>query len=491
MRTYGKINATPQNEFLLDEQHVSDKQPLLPARRRESERGAPDHRGPVPFTSKHKKAVDEVCRAARDSEPKAAAPRTPAVPAPYLGSAQSRLLSRETLAAVSDLLDIRDEDLELRQRVNLHGYSRAFAVEAIRLMAALVADGQLDGRAVMNAIKQSPGDAGQPPFLLAVASAALHDRRVAATMCELLEAVAPHVNAGSPGQLAQELLELDSPHGARSREERPKDLTEKYTNFFGRLIGDGMGEFANDGAVLTIGRLDEAGLLPSKEQVTDHRSRCRWRKQKQFVDMCRTLRQLPPWRDDRALDRSSLKEITDRLHRLLGGLSVGDTSVWSSRCLAANGGKREGANDPVPGARERVEKAVEKCVAEVLQKRWKEAGDWAQYRMVTRVVDEVLLDLQESEPTQALRGMARLPPVPPTRVVDQVMERLIDDDAFRKRLFRATLNDVGDSFLFALEQDVQTAADEVLNGLLKRLVDIETLTSPAPRGESRGSMKRR
>ncbi len=504
MRTYGKINASPQNEFVLDEQHVPDKQPLLPARLRESERGAPDHRGPVPFTIAHETAADRVYNIALGSLRKAAEPRMPLAPVTYADNHPSRLLSPLTLSAVSDLLDIRYDGPELQQRHALRTKSRAFAADAIHLMAALVTDGRLDAQNVMSAIKQPPpGDAGKPPFLLAVASAAMHDRSVAAAMCELLEAVAPHVNADSPGQLARELLELDSPYGARSPKERPEDLDKKYTNFFGRLIGDGRGELGNDGAVLAIGRLSDAGLLPSKQQVKAHRSRRRWGKQEHFVDMCRTLRTLPPWRDDRALDRPSLKQIEDRLRHFVDQLCIsraspGDASGhWANRALATQAGKTASADASIAQGeyREQVEQAVEKCVAEVLQERWKDAEEAARDRMVARIfVNEFMQPAFEdpkSAPALCLPGMARLPRMPPAHVVDQVTERVFEDREFRASFYRAKINGVQPSFETVLKRDVGAAADAVLKGLLKRLDDIEIATSPAPQGESRGSMKRR
>ncbi len=208
--------------------------------------------------------------------------------------ATHRLLERDSMSALGDLLDIHLPTRSLKDLgadLDLRAECRRTVGVVLEAMGLQLRRCRIAPQELAHALTVA-GMGDRPPFLLVLATAAMHDRELADAMCDLLTTLSETL--GKP-TVSRMLLTTDSALGCRPLERLPEDLSEKYTDFLGRLIGDGLGEWGNDGAVHAIKRLNDVGLLPDKEAVRRRHSTQRWRKQAQFVRICEDLAPRPPW----------------------------------------------------------------------------------------------------------------------------------------------------------------------------------------------------
>ncbi|ANH68214.1 hypothetical protein [Mitsuaria sp. 7] len=227
-----------------------------------------------------------------------------------------RLFAPDMLAHLGDLLESRHDAQCPLTWSEGHERSPRIGCDVVLLFTHVLSQGFRSSQEVLTALTTHHG--GRAPFLLRLASAAVHDLPLSVAMCELLTEFSHAVGRAA---LIEALLTLDSPTGMRA----------KYTSFLGLLIGDGVGEGVADGAVYAIGRLDDERLLPDRGQVVHWRShwgsRRRWEKQERFVQLCKDLRQRPHWpppaRPTLSFTAMSdrLAAMSDRLAAMLGELS--------------------------------------------------------------------------------------------------------------------------------------------------------------------------
>lgn len=362
-----------------------------------------------------------------------------------------RLLEASTLAGLGDLFDARHGGPRLRDRIELDESSRRIGGRVVQLLASLVAEKLVPPRLCLSALK-APGWDGRAPFLSRLASQAVHDRALAASMCDLLSALQAALSAqGRPGELTHQLLIPAGDADMRHGHALPAGLPEgKYTSVLGRLIGDGQGEWGNDGAILAIGRLADEGLLPEAGAVVDERSKpssARWRKQEKFVAMCRELRQLPAWQAPSPLPRS--------LAQVVSGLET-SLAEWRDRSRrpadAASASPDEAQWDA----------ALQACVDEALARGWKQLkqrfGQLMYERTSCQFVPGASVSRQlplEREFERCGAGLLRLPKTPPERLASRVVAgvlRDLDSPPADPRAFDA-----------ALRRSVCRRVEEVLN----------------------------
>ncbi len=326
------------------------------------------------------------------------------------------------LAAVNDMLDVRVcRDGELA-RIEARQQARDIARGFVNLAAALVKEKRLDGAATLEALI-APGMEERAPFLLRLATHSVHDRPMAEAMCNLIEALG---DAAGRKSVVDKLLRLESPAQLRTAASLPEGLSPKYTDFLGRLMGDGQGEWDDDGAVHALGRLKEAKLLPERSQVKAAYSSCRWQKLSNFVDASMLLRKVAPWADPPSA--MSLEESERRLGELLSAAS-GRTGVASG----AVGATRQGAGE---GIARHHEQLIRQAVAKALQK------GWASHRQVTgkltsdvALVESGLSDRLTTKLLDAACGhLTRMSKQAPPRVFERVLAEVLRDPALPQAL---------------------------------------------------------
>ncbi|MDH0867296.1 hypothetical protein [Mitsuaria sp. GD03876] len=391
----------------VDASDDDDTRPLCPSGRHRpvEERPAADRT----FAPAHEQALRALRNAVRPSGDRRGqvAPAGP-LPAALAANGAVSLVLPAVLAHFGDLLDIRHDDVRGLAGLDLGRCSREVAAEFVRLLAAMVDDEELPPVATLLALG-TPGPDGRPPFLLRLADEAVHDRAVAAPMCDLLLALGRRTHER---EVPRALLAMDSRAGARTGDALPQGMPAKYTDFIGRLIGDGLGEWRNEGAVHAIGRLGQAGLLPGKEEVVDRHSGSRWRKQQAFVQICDDLRQRRAWRDDEHLPATAAAT-RDRLASLLDELS-------ERRALAAH---QRDAGDGDRAARD--------CVDETLARQWPLLRNRLEHALYTHVMlpqafpSSATIEPPSERVAHGMRGQMRMPKAPPPRVTRQVLAEVL------------------------------------------------------------------
>lgn len=364
-----------------------------------------------------------------------------------------RLIERDSLSFLGDMLDIHvpaRSPQDLGPALCLREECRQMVGQVLSAMSVQLRRGRLAPEAVARALTAA-GMEDRPPFLLALATAAMHDPELADAMCDLLTAL-----SGKLGQAAvsQMLLTTDSALGCRPREQLPKDLSEKYTDFLGRLIGDGFGEWGNDGAVRAIKRLNDAGLLPDKEAVRRCHSTQRWRKQAQFVRICEDLAPRPPWNASKPSQcpherRAAMARVLSRADDIAARASAQAPDV----AMGAGAGGGSAA-------------AWESRIWRALDETWQTARQW--YRAI--LLHEVQLPnvgLPGSAGGRVVRepcvpGLLRLGQTPSPQALDAVMRQVVEDPEVRDGLARG--GDLDDPHLSAaVEVSAQDAARRLLD----------------------------
>ncbi|WP_416762030.1 hypothetical protein ACNI65_07015 [Roseateles sp. So40a] len=362
-----------------------------------------------------------------------------------------RLIERDSLSFLGDMLDIHvpaRSPQDLGPALCLREESRRTVGYVLEAISVLLRRSQIAPQTVARALTAA-GMEDRPPFLLALATAAMHDPELADAMCDLLTILAEKLG---PAAVSQMLLTTDSALGCRPREQLPKNLSEKYTDFLGRLIGDGYGEWGNDGAVRAIKRLNDAGLLPDKEAVRRCHSTQRWRKQAQFVRICEDLAPRPPWNASKPIQcpherRAAMARVLSRADDIAArasaqapdvamGAGAGSVAAWESRIWRA------------------------------LDETWQTARQW--YRAI--LLHEVQLPnvglpgsggggmVQD----RCVPGLLRLGQTPSPQALDAVMRQVVEDPEVRDGLARGA--DLDDPHLSAaVEVSAQEAARRLLD----------------------------
>lgn len=344
----------------------------------------------------------------------------------FVGSPSARpsgLLAPAMLAAINDLLDVRVRvDGELA-RIEARAQARDIARCFVGLAAALVRDRRLDASATLQSIT-APGEEGRAPLLLRLATQSVHDRPMAEAMCDLIEALGQGL-VRAP--VVEALLRLESPAQLRTAESLPRGLDPKYTDFLGRLMGDGEGEWDDDGAVHAIGRLKEADLLPDQSQVRAQYSSRRWGKLRTFVDASARLREVAPWSEASSRVTSS-GEAARRLEALLPA-----ASGWTDAAFGTVGAPRQGAGE---GIARRQDQVIRQAVDEALRQ------GWANHNVVTRnlAMDVALAtsSLDKRPVTKLLTcacgHLTRMPKQAPSRLSERVLAEVLRDPSLQRAL---------------------------------------------------------
>jgi hypothetical protein len=390
---------------MLGPRDASDRLPLLP-RVGEVEEAPHTSMAPPTFGGAHARALGQV-RA-------------------FVGSPSARpagLLEPAMLAAVNDLLDLRVRVHGELARIEAREQARDIARAFVELAAALIKDDRLDAAATLQAFI-APGAEERAPFLLRLATQSVHDRPMAEAMCALIVALGQTLGRTS---VTGALLALDSPAQLRTAESLPRGLGLKYTDFLGRLMGDGEGEWDDDGAVHAIGRLKEADLLPDQSQVRAQYSSRRWEKLRTFVDASARLREVAPWSEASSRVTSS-EEAARRLEALLSA-----ASGWTDAASGTVSAPRQGAGE---GIARRQDQVIRQVVDEALRQ------GWANHKVVTRnlAMDVTLAAscLAQRQVTKLLTcacgHLTRMPKQAPSRVFERVLAEVLRDPSLQRAL---------------------------------------------------------
>ncbi|OWQ47232.1 hypothetical protein CDL60_12750 [Roseateles noduli] len=331
---------------------------------------------------------------------------------------ESLLLDSKFLSLVMDFHDVRHEAPRLSTQLDRMGSSQAICRESVNLLANLVGRGMLSAERVLSGLTET--HEGRAPCLLRLASAAVHDLPLATAMCDLLTALARSSSVGREC-LRASLLQLDCPADSRSGDALPQGMRAKYTDFLGRLIGDGQGEWRNDGALYALVRLRDERLLPDRGQVVSQYSTTRWQKQEHFIQLCDALRGRAPWQHP-APPASSIEDLSHCIGALRRSLTTARTD--------ANGALGS-----------TCDKVVGRCVDDALAQGWR----LARKQHEALITDQVSLPatglpaVGEGGPLAelCLPALGRLPKRPPAQVVDRVTAQVLGDPALQGPLARA------------------------------------------------------
>lgn len=397
----------------------SDDAPLLGGRAVSSVRAesATSKTPPCVFTPDHEWALSTLHRIVRSQSPSTVADAE--VGGVRLGASAPEMFDPKFLSLLADLHEVRCDAPRLVTRCERMESSRAIWREFVRLLADLPRREAGCADLVLSALT-APHE-GRAPCLLRLASGAVHDLPLATAMCDLLTALADARSIG-PQRLRESLLSLDSPADARGGDALPKGMPSgKYTDFVGRLMGDGQGEWHNDGAIYAVGRLRDELLLPDREQVVTQYSATRWQKLGHFLQLCDALRDRSPWRPPAAsaLSPVGLCKRIDSLQRSLSTARAVDVGMFGSIC----------------------DQLVSDCVNDALRQGWQLARE----RHELLYMDQVSLPgtgLASVGPGGALvplciPALGRLPKVAPPQVVDKVTAHVLRDPVLLESLARA------------------------------------------------------
>ncbi|WP_431289266.1 hypothetical protein [Roseateles chitinivorans] len=298
--------------------------------------------------------------------------------------------------------------------------SRIIGRESVSFLANLLGRERLPAAKLLAALT-SPHD-GRAPCLLRLASAAVHDLPLATAMCDLLTALARSRDVG-PDRLRESLLKLDCPLDARCGDALPDGMRLKYTDFLGRLIGDGQGEWRNDGAVYAVARLRDEHLLPEREQVVSRHSKTRWQKQERFIQLCDALRVRAPWQHPEP-PPLSIPDLAGRIDALQSSLTT--------------------ARSDATGARgSEWDTVVDSCVDDALAQGWRMAREQHEALFLDQVsLPGSGLAIGKGGPLAelCLPGLGRLPKRPPAPVVDRLIEKVLRDPTLRESRAQAEVS---------------------------------------------------
>lgn len=375
-------------------------------------------------------------------------------------SVPGSLLEPDVLGPLGDLLRVRHSAPRQLASIERDELSRAIGCDFVLLLAERTHRGALRGADVLTALSAPPS------FLLKLAKAAVHDPRLSMAMCKLLGEIRGAV--GQP-RLQSALLALDEPHDKRPPEDQPKDMRNghKYTSFLGRLIGDGCGEWGDDGAVHAIDWLNRHHLLPDRKQMegSGHTS-ARWKKQREFVQRCEALKTRfvlqgasPP-----AL---CLRDLENRLGGLLANLS----------------GKRPCDKTKAATHGAACDDAVSDAVDSALRKGWRQAHALCLGVLMDRCclpeANLVASPSVDESTKRCLKGLLRLPVAPPARVRDQVLAEVLRDPTMERPLKEAAASGVSSDF--------RDQVDKVACRSVERLLDWRgPLSAFLPRSQVQG-----